>query len=92
MTENNRDLDGDGVVEETELAVYLRKLRVQRRMAVASFIFIPVYVIAIVAMLATGILNAEEVSSLTGLSGLFITGMFGVVATYFGVEYFLSKK
>lgn len=92
MTTNDKDLDGDGVVEESELKVYLSKMRVQRRMAIASFAFIPLYTIGIVSLLATGILTAEGVSSLTGLSGLFITGMFGVVATYFGVEYFLTKK
>lgn len=92
MTTDNKDLDGDGVVEESELKVYLRKMRVQRRMAIASFVFIPLYTIGVVVLLATGILSDTDVSSLTGLSGLFITGMFGVVATYFGVEYFLTKK
>lgn len=86
------DLNNDGNVSVDEVEVSLRKIRTQRRLAVAAFLVNAVFVFMVAILMAFGLLTPEMVSASTGIGGMFLTTNAGVIAAYFGVEGWLSKK
>lgn len=98
------DADGDGVVDDDELALYeklhavealekkeaaeLRKLTAQRRMATAVLIFMAVYTLL---MFAPFIPDAR-IQLLTDLSNLLYIAGSSIVGAYMGVSAWMSKK
>lgn len=85
--DNNIDLDGDGVVEDNEMALYMKRRTVQRRMAIASMI----------ALVATGTwmvlgMPAERLEAMGSLLDLYWVTLGGVIATYMGAEAYSSAS
>ena len=85
--DNNLDLDGDGVVEDNEMALYMKRRTVQRRMAIASMI----------ALVATGTwmvlgMPAERLEAMGSLLDLYWVTLGGVIATYMGAEAYSSAS
>ena len=86
------DLNSDGNVSVDEVEVSLRKIKTQRRLAIAAFTVNALYVFLLAILIAVGVMTPEMVSAQTGIGGMFLTTNAGVIAAYFGVEGWLSKK
>lgn len=86
------DLNNDGNVSVDEVEVALRKMKTQRRLAIAAFVINGLYAFATVGLMSFGWLTPDMVSAFTGIGGLFLTTNAGIIAAYFGVEGWLSKK
>ena len=86
------DLNNDGNVSVDEVEVSLRKIKTQRRLAIAAFVVNALYVFMIAILMAVGVMTPEMVSAQTGIGGMFLTANAGVIAAYFSVEGWLSKK
>ncbi|HHN73020.1 MAG TPA: hypothetical protein ENK13_02920 [Thermopetrobacter sp.] len=65
-------------------AVRRRQWAVRRRLAVVAFASVVATVKAVVAGLALGVLDAQEVSSLTGLLAGYFTWSGAIVTAYIG--------
>ncbi len=86
------DIDNDGVVDERERVITERKIRVQRRVAIAAFVAIIVTGTGLIGGLGFNWLDGEDISSLSTFLGWYFTILGGIVATYMGGETYLSKK
>jgi hypothetical protein len=81
------DLDGDGKVEDSELELYERRLKAQKRMAYTSLWSM----ILFTALLFSPIIPVERVNALSDLLGLFYIGQAGVVGAYMGFSAYMTK-
>ena len=86
------DLDGDGVVSDSELAALeaienAEKMDAQRRMAWVSLIVM----IAFTALVFLPIFHDSRVAALGSLFATFYIGMAGVVGAYMGMTAYMSK-
>ena len=86
------DLDGDGVVSDSELAALeaienAEKMDAQRRMAGVSLIVM----IAFTALVFLPIFPDSRVAALGSLFATFYIGMAGVVGAYMGMTAYMSK-
>lgn len=70
--------------DDWTVAVRRRQWAVRRRLAVAAFASVVATVKAVVAGLALGVLDAQEVSSLTGLLAGYFTWSGAIVTAYIG--------
>lgn len=86
------DLNNDGNVSADEVEISLRKMKTQRRLAIAAFLMNTLYVFLVAILTSIGVMSPETVSAQTGIGGMFLTTNAGVIAAYFGVEGWLSKK
>lgn len=94
---NEYDLDGDGVVSDTELntiktiseaEVAEEKADAQRRMAWTSLIAMLVFT----CFVFLPIFPDSRIKALADLFGLFYIGMAGVVGAYMGMTAYMSAK
>tara|TARA_R100000664_G_C2760144_1_gene150902 strand:+ start:9732 stop:10046 length:315 start_codon:yes stop_codon:yes gene_type:complete len=86
------DLDGDGVVSDTELAAMeaienAEKMDAQRRMAWLSLIVMIVFT----AVVFLPIFPDSRITALGSLFATFYIGMAGVVGAYMGMTAYMSK-
>jgi uncharacterized membrane protein YdjX (TVP38/TMEM64 family) len=86
------DLDGDGVVSDSELAALeaienAEKMDAQRRMAWVSLIVMIVFT----ALVFLPIFPDSRVTALGSLFATFYIGMAGVVGAYMGMTAYMSK-
>ena len=91
---NKYDLDGDGIVDDDELAAAeqeaaeLRKMTAQRRMATAVLCFMALYTL----LMFMPFVSDERVKLLTDLSNLlYLTGG-GIVGAYMAVSVWPKKQ
>ncbi len=89
---NELDLDGDGVVSDSELAVVdalskHEKADAQRRMVRVSM----VSTLFITAAVFLPIFPDARIKSLSDLFGLFYIGQAGVVGAYMGMTAYMAK-
>jgi len=89
---NELDIDGDGVVSDTELAVAEaierhEKSDAQRRMAWVSMISMIVFTAAVFLP----IFPDGRIKARSGLFGLFYIGQAGVVGAYMGMTAYMAK-
>ena len=91
------DVDGDGVVSDSELAAVKaineaetqeEKAEAQRRMAWISLIAMLVFT----ALVFLPIFPDSRIKALADLFGLFYIGMAGVVGAYMGMTAYMSAK
>ena len=91
------DVDGDGVVSDSELATVKaihetepaeEKADAQRRMAWVSIIAMLVFT----CLLFLPIFPDSRIKALSDLFGLFYIGMAGVVGAYMGMTAYMSAK
>lgn len=87
-TENNLDLNGDGVVEDKELQIFSRKQTAQRRMATAAL----VSMITLTVVLLSGIISESLINATSDLISTFYFAMAGVVGAYMGMSAWMAKK
>lgn len=89
------DLDGDGTITDEELEAAkeikqeeaeLRKMRAQRRMAVASLAAMGAFTLAMFFV------PIERVEALSGISDLFFLSAAGIVGAYMGMTAWMSRK
>ncbi len=90
---NPLDLDGDGIVSDSELVASAaldmhEKQDAQRRMAWVAMIAMLVFT----AMVFLPIFPDSRIKALSDLFSLFYIGMAGVVSAYFGAAAFMSRK
>ena len=90
---NELDIDGDGVVSDTELAVAEaidrhEKSDAQRRMAWVSMISMIIFTAAVFLP----IFPDGRIKALSDLFGLFYIGQAGVVGAYMGMTAYMSAK
>ena len=86
------DLDGDGVVSDSELAALeaienAEKMDAQRRMAWVSLIVMIIFT----ALVFLPIFPDSRVTALGSLFATFYIGMAGVVGAYMGMTAYMSK-
>ena len=95
---NKYDLDGDGVVSDTELDKITKleemelkeeKADAQRRMAWVSIIVMIVFTAVI---MIPGFIPETRVKLLGDLSSLFYISMAGIVGAYMGMTAYIAKK
>lgn len=87
MTKFDVDLDGDGVVEEDEIALVKRRVSTHRKLAIAAMI-----ALIVAAFWLIGFAPVEKIEALQGMLDLFWITMGGIIATYMGSEVWASKK
>jgi hypothetical protein len=89
------DLDGDGTITDEELEhakeikqeeAELRKMRAQRRMAVAALVAMGAFTLAMFFV------PIERVEALSGISDLFFLSAAGIVGAYMGMSAWMSRK
>jgi len=90
---NILDLDGDGIVSDTELAASEaldkhEKSDAQRRMAWVSMISMIVFTAAVFLP----IFPDARIKALSDLFGLFYIGQAGVVGAYMGMTAYMSNR
>ena len=94
---NEYDLDGDGVVSDTELntirtiseaEVAEEKADAQRRMAWTSLVAMLIFT----CLVFLPIFPDSRIKALADLFGLFYIGMAGVVGAYMGMTAYMSRK
>mgnify|MGYP003674495942 FL=1 len=95
---NKYDLDGDGVVSDTELDKITKleemelkeeKADAQRRMAWVSII---VMILFTTIIMIPGLIPETRLKLLGDLSSLFYISMAGIVGAYMGMSAWMSKK
>lgn len=95
---NKYDLDGDGVVSETDLDKITKleemelkeeKADAQRRMAWVSII---VMILFTTIIMIPGLIPETRLKLLGDLSSLFYISMAGIVGAYMGMTAYMSKK
>lgn len=88
------DLDGDGVLNEDEAKLYRKRLRVQRRIAILSFVAILLMGFGIVIFTGFEFITIEMVEGFSTFLGWFFTILGGIVLAYMGIEAssLLNKK
>tara|TARA_R110001592_G_scaffold287810_1_gene556675 strand:+ start:158 stop:481 length:324 start_codon:yes stop_codon:yes gene_type:complete len=95
---NKYDLDGDGVVSDTELDKITKleemelkeeKADAQRRMAWVSII---VMILFTTIIMIPGLIPETRLKLLGDLSSLFYISMAGIVGAYMGMTAYMSKK
>jgi hypothetical protein len=95
---NKYDLDGDGVVSETDLDKITKleemelkeeKADAQRRMAWISII---VMILFTTIIMIPGLIPETRLKLLGDLSSLFYISMAGIVGAYMGMTAYMSKK
>ena len=95
---NKYDLDGDGVVSDTELDKITKleemelkeeKADAQRRMAWVSII---VMILFTTIIMIPGFIPETRLKLLGDLSSLFYISMAGIVGAYMGMTAYMSKK
>jgi len=95
---NKYDLDGDGVVSDTELDKITKleemelkeeKADAQRRMAWVSIIVMIVFTAVI---MIPGFIPETRVKLLGDLSSLFYISMAGIVGAYMGMTAYIARK
>ena len=89
---NQLDLDGDGVVSDTELAAIEaldkhEKQDAQRRMAWIAMLSMLIFT----ALVFLPIFPDSRINALADLFSLFYIGMAGIVSAYFGAAAFISR-
>jgi len=89
---NKLDLDGDGIVSDTELAAVEaldkhEKQDAQRRMAWIAMLSMLIFT----ALVFLPIFPDSRINALADLFSLFYIGMAGVVSAYFGAAAFISR-
>ena len=96
--DNKYDLDGDGVVSDTELDKITKleemelkeeKADAQRRMAWVSII---VMILFTTIIMIPGLIPETRLKLLGDLSSLFYISMAGIVGAYMGMTAYMSKK
>ena len=90
---NSLDLDGDGVVSDSELAAAEalekhEKADAQRRMAWVSLISMLIFTV----LVFLPIFPDSRIKALADLFGLFYIGVAGVVGAYMGMTAYMSGK
>ena len=90
---NDLDLNEDGIVDDSELAVTEalerhEKADAQRRMAWVAMISMLVFTVAVFLP----IFPDSRIKALAGLFGLFYIGQAGVVGAYMGMTAYMSAK
>lgn len=82
------DLDGDGIVSDTEMQIFERKMRAQRRMATYSL----VAMVGFTALLFSPIISVEKVQALNGIIDMFYVSLATVVGAYMGASAWMGRK
>jgi len=89
------DLDGDGVITDSELAMAtamkeeesaLRKSRTQRNMALWTLVAMGLFTLAMF------FISKDRVTVLSDISNLFYLSGAGIVGAYMGMSAWMSKK
>lgn len=91
------DLNGDGIVSETEIKMHTdmlelelreEKAQAQKRMCWISLVSMLVFT----AILMTPVLSDSRVNALGDLFGLFYIAQASIVGFYFGATAYMSRK
>ena len=86
------DLNRDGKIDSIEQQTVERKLKSQRRIAIAAMggiVFFPYFM---ATSLMFNFLQESDISVLADISGLYYVVLGGVVSAYMGVEAWLHKR
>lgn len=86
------DLDNDGHVTEDEHTVFFMKFKSRRRLTIGAFVAILLVTAFLLIAPAAGVVSIALLQAYGVVLGFFYVGMFGIIATFFGVEKWLSKK
>jgi hypothetical protein len=82
------DLDGDGKLSEKELLMHQRRVSTQRNLSITAMISMVLFT----AMLMTPLIPETRVDSLSDIFSMFYIIMGGIIAAFFGVSGWMSKK
>lgn len=86
-TSNNKlDIDGDGIVSDSERDMYTTRVNTKRRMAIIAMSSM----IILTILLFTPWVGVERVKAIGDLIGMFYIAMAGIVGTYMGAEAWMS--
>lgn len=83
----SKDLNGDGLVDETELELHKARMATQRRIAYAALI-----VMCFLGIYITIWLPIDRVAQISQALDLLWITLGGVIATYMGAEAYISRK
>jgi len=86
------DLDNDGHITDDEHEVFWMQYKSRRRIAIGAFVSILLVTAFLLVAPAAGLVSIALLQAYAVVLGFFYVGMFGVIAAYFGVEKWLSKK
>jgi hypothetical protein len=84
---NKMDIDGDGVVEAEELALFGRRMQGQRTTTQISM----VSVVLFTALLFTPFISIDRINALSDVLPMFYLGNFSIIGAYMGITLFMTK-
>ena len=90
-TQMNPDLNNDGQVTDQETLIVERKMRVQRRIAIAAFTINVIFAVVLIVATLSGHID-DKADELDALLSMWWVGSWGIIAAYFGVEGWLNKR
>lgn len=88
----SNDINNDGKIDEREIKVIERKMRVARRFAIISFGANLTLVGVLVWAVLSGFMTPAMATSLGTLLPMYWVGSWGIIAAWMGVDTWMNKK
>lgn len=81
------DLNGDGKIDKKEMKIHTTKIKTQRSIAITAMVIMCAVTIYLLVFMPV-----DRLAAVSNILDMFYITMGGVIATYMGVEAYITKR